>query len=367
MTTDERFMNLALNLALKGKGNTSPNPIVGALVVKKGEIIGRGYHKKAGKPHAEITALHQAGTSAKGATLYVTLEPCSCFGKTPPCTDAIVKSGIRRVVIATKDRNPLNRQHGINFLRRKKIEVKVGVLEERANAINQAFFKFITQRLPFVTVKVAETLDGKIATVCGNSKWITGPKAREYSHRQRSQVDAILVGIDTVLKDNPLLAALSPPHPAKIVVDSRLRLPFKLRLLSKQSPAPTIIATTRYANKSKIKAFRDKGVNIIVVKDKNKMVNLRSLMKELAGLNVTDLLIEGGGKIVASALGEKIVDKMSIFIAPKIIGGKNAITSVEGIGIRNINQAIRLKNIEIKRFKDDILIEGYPIYHNKTS
>ncbi|MEA3328161.1 MAG: bifunctional diaminohydroxyphosphoribosylaminopyrimidine deaminase/5-amino-6-(5-phosphoribosylamino)uracil reductase RibD [Candidatus Omnitrophota bacterium] len=365
MTNDERFMDRALSLALKGRGHVSPNPLVGALVVKAGKIIGEGYHKKAGRPHAEITALNQAGKQAKGATLYITLEPCSSFGRTPPCTGAIIKSRVKRAVIAVKDKNPLNKGRGINLLKRNGIEVKTGVLKEKAEKINQPFFKFITKHLPFVTVKIAQTIDGKIATVCGSSKWITGPAARAYSHRLRSQVDAILVGIDTVLKDDPLLTALSPPHPVKIIVDSKLRLPLDAKLLSKKSPAQTIVVVTRQTAKSKIKVLRRKNVKVIVIRSKFKMVDLRSLMKKLAGLNITHVLIEGGGRVIASALEAGLADRFLVFVAPKIIGGKNALTSVEGIGIRNIKRAIKLKGIEIKRFGDDILVEGYPVYNTK--
>ena len=375
MTADERFMNLAIRLALKGQGKVSPNPMVGAVIVKQGKIVGRGFHHQSGRPHAEINALRQAGRRAKGATLYVTLEPCCSFGKTPPCADAIIKSGIKQVVIASRDQNPLNKG-GITILKKKGLKVKTGVLRQKARDLNESYFKFITQQSPFVVVKIAETLDGKIATASGNSKWITSPPARRYSHRLRGQTDAILVGINTILRDNPLLTTRYPSSatsPVKIIVDSKSKLPLNAKILSRMSPAQTIVATTRFADKSKIKALQDKGVHVITdlparrAKNFKERLSLKSLMKRLAKLNITSVLIEGGGKIIASALEEKIVDKLLIFIAPKIIGGEEAVTSVEGRGINRINQAIRIRGLKIKKIGQDILIEGYPVYNNPKS
>ena len=371
MTSDERFMNLAIQLALKGQGMVSPNPMVGAIIVKQEKIIGRGFHRQAGHTHAEINALRQAGRHARGATLYVTLEPCSSFGKTPPCTDAIIKSGIKRVVIAVRDRNPLNKR-AVNILKRKGLKVKTGVLRQKARALNESYFKFITERKPFVVVKIAETLDGKIATNSGNSKWISESPARQYSHCLRTQMDAVLVGINTILKDNPLLTARYPRStrsPIKIIVDSKAKVPLNAKIFSKMSPARTIVAATKSADKSKIKALRNKGVDVITglprrrAKNLRERVNLKSLMRHLAKLNITSVLIEGGGKIIASALEEKIVDKLLIFIAPKIIGGEKALTAVEGRGIQRINQALRVRNLKIKKIGRDILIEGYPVYN----
>ena len=371
MNPDERFMKVAIQLALKGQGRVSPNPMVGAVIVKQARIVGRGFHHQSGRPHAEINALRQAGRHAKGATLYLTLEPCCSFGKTPPCTDAIIKSGIKRVVVATRDQNPLNKG-GITILKKKGLKVKTGVLRQKARDLNESYFKFITQQIPFVVVKIAETLDGKIATASGNSKWITRPPARRYSHYLRGQTDAVLVGINTILRDNPLLTKRYPSSatsPVKIIVDSKSKLPLNAKILSRMSPAQTIVATTRSANKSKIKALQDKGVHVITdlpsrqAKNFEERLSLKSLMKRLAKLNITSVLIEGGGKIIASALEEKIVDKLLIFIAPKIIGGEKALTSVEGRGVKCINQAIRVRNLKIKRIGQDILIEGYPVYN----
>ncbi len=368
MTKDKKYMKLALTLALKGKGTTSPNPIVGAVVVKDGNIVGQGYHRRAGGPHAEIVALRKAGRFAKFATLYVTLEPCCFTGRTPPCVDAIVDRGIRKVVIATKDPNQLNNGRGIRYLRSRGIKVKVGTLGKEAESVNEAFFKFITKRAPFVVVKVAQTLDGKIATITGDSKWITGELARGYVHQLRGQVDAIMVGVETILKDDPLLTSRllrrrSINHaPIKVVVDSRLRTPPSSKIFSDRSPAPTIVATTRFAHKSKIKDLEAKGARVLVTKDKDGKVGLKSLIKELAKLDITSLLLEGGGNVIASALQEGIVDKLLFFIAPKIVGGEYALTSVEGGGIEKITGAIRLKDVTIKKFGPDILVEGYPTY-----
>lgn len=367
-TCDENFMELALKLALKGKGRTSPNPMVGAVVVNDGRIVGQGYHRGAGLPHAEVNALRMAGRNAFGATLYVTLEPCTFFGKTPPCVNAIIDSGLKKVVIATKDPNPLNNGSGIRFLRSRGIEVNVGILRDVAKKTNEIFFKFITKGLPFVMVKVAQTLDGKIATVAGDSKWITGEASRRWVHRLRGQIDAILVGAGTVLKDDPLLTPRLPRQspttrlPIRVVVDSRLKVPPTSRILKDTSLSKTIIATTRFASKERIKTLEEKGVKVLLIKDKNGKVLLKSLIRELGRMEITSLVIEGGGNVIASAFRERIVDKVMFFIAPKIVGGREALTSVEGEGVENINKAIKLRDITIRRFGKDILIEGYPIY-----
>ncbi len=368
MPEDEKYMKLALTLALKGRGTTSPNPMVGAVVVKNGKVVGKGYHRRAGGPHAEVNALKDSGRNAFGSTLYVALEPCCLAGKTPPCVDLIVAKGVGKVVVATRDPNPLNNGRGIRLLRSRGIEVKVGTLKDEAKRINEVFFKFIAKGLPFVIVKIAQTLDGKIATITGDSKWITGEAARRYVHRLRSQVDAIMVGVKTILRDDPLLTSRLPRHrsinhaPIKVIVDSRLKVPPTSRIFSDRSPAPTIIATTRFAYKNRIKELEAKGARVLVTKDKDGRVQLKSLVKELARFDITSLLVEGGGSVIASALQGRIVDKVLFFIAPKIVGGKYALTSVEGAGIKKIDRAIRLRDVAIRRFGSDILIEGYPIY-----
>lgn len=364
MITHEKFMKLALRLALKGRGTTSPNPMVGAVVVRDGTIVGRGYHRRAGEPHAEIIALRKAHHRAQGAILYVTLEPCTHIGRTPPCTDQIIRSGIREIVIGTKDPNPINNGRGIKILRSKGIKVKIGILEEESKKLNEVFAKFITTKLPFVTVKIAQSLDGKIATRRGISKWITNDSARRHVHSLRSHVDAIMVGVETIIKDDPLLTArLSQTRykkqPIKIVVDSTLRTPLHSKIFSTASLSKVIIATTKYAPKSRVEAFRHKNAQVLVMRDKDGRVSLKPLMRRLAEMEIANVLIEGGGEIIASALKEKLVDKVLFFIAPKIIGGREAITSVEGDGVEAVNRAIGLKEVKIRKFGSDILVKGY--------
>lgn len=362
---DKKYMRMVLKLAVRAKGKTSPNPLVGAVIVKSDRIIGKGYHRRAGKPHAEINALDMAGRRAKGATLYLNLEPCAHFGRTPPCTKRIISSGIKEVVVAMIDPNPLNCGRGIKELRKAGIEVKVGVLEKEAKKINEAYIKYITTKWPFVILKTAMSLDGKIATKTGDSKWITNESSRRYVHRLRSEVDAVLVGIETVLKDDPRLTSrIKDPgsripvrNPTRVVVDSGARIPLGARVLNKE--APTIVATTRLASKRKIKALEKKGAKVLVIREKDKRVNLKDLLKRLGELEITSLLVEGGGRINASFLENGLVDKVLFFIAPKIIGGKEALTPVEGEGIKRIKDTIKLRNISVRRFGEDVLVEGY--------
>lgn len=361
MVDHEYYMRLCLKLALKGKGMTSPNPMVGAVVVKDGKIVGRGYHKIFGGPHAEVVALREANGFSRDSRLYITLEPCQHFGKTPPCVDAIIKSGIREVIIAGRDPNPVNNGKGIFKLRQNGINVIEGVLKEESIRLNEVFNKYITTRLPFVSVKVAQTLDGKIATTTGESKWITNDAARKYVHKLRGEVDAILVGVNTVLKDDPLLTRRSPKtrkQPIKVILDSALRTPLDARIFCEESPAPVIIATKKSAPENRIKQLQNKGAKILFID------TIHSLMKQLGRMEVSHLLIEGGGETIASALMEKVVDKMYLFISPKIFGGRDAPTSVEGDGIACIDEAIRLKDVRYRRVGEDLLIEGYPDYRN---
>lgn len=360
----EKFMRLALRLAQKAKGRTNPNPLVGAVVVKNGRILGRGYHKAAGLAHAEVVALDKAGKAARGGSLYVSLEPCRHFGRTAPCVDKILACGIKEVIFAMDDPNPLNNGRGSQFLRRHGIRVLSGILEEEARRINRVFIKYITKQLPFVTVKVAQSVDGKIATSSGDSRWITSQSSRRLGHKLRSQADAVLVGVNTVLKDNPLLncrhcGRLRKKQPKKIIVDSRLRLLPDLKIFSPRSPAPVIIATTRFAPQKKISYF-EKKARVIVAKDKEKRVDLRDLFRELARQGIAHILIEGGGELIASALKMRLVDRMVVFVSPKIIGGSEAPTAVEGEGIERIRQAARLKDMKFKRAGPELIIEGEP-------
>lgn len=374
MPDDKVFMSLALGLAKKGLGKTSPNPVVGAVVVKNGKVVGTGYHKKAGLEHAEIRALREAAGKAKDATLYVTLEPCDHFGKTLPCTEAIIKSGVRKVVAAMRDPNPLNNGKGFKRLKKAGIEVVSGVLENDAKKLNEIFIKYITTKKPFVIAKIAQSLDGKIATRTGDSKWISGEESRQYVHRLRGTVDAVMVGANTVIKDDPLLTSRplktdyrlqttdqrqEVKQPVKIVVDSMLKISPMAKIFSKVSPAKVILATTKSAHKDRIRRFKKMGADVLILGVKNGKVDLRQLMKELGRREITSVLVEGGGELIGSLVEENLIDKFLFFISPKIIGGKNAITSVEGRGIKKFSQAPILKDIKYKKFGNDLLIEGY--------
>ncbi|MDD2657763.1 MAG: bifunctional diaminohydroxyphosphoribosylaminopyrimidine deaminase/5-amino-6-(5-phosphoribosylamino)uracil reductase RibD [Candidatus Pacebacteria bacterium] len=356
----EYYMNLALGLAQKAKGKTSPNPLVGAVVVKGSKVVGKGYHQKAGLAHAEVIALDEAGVRAEGARLYVTLEPCAHFGKTPPCVDRIIKSGIKQVIIGMIDPNPLNNGKGIQILKQHKIQTRLGFLEEKIRKINEPFIKYITKRMPFITVKVGQSLDGKIAARGGDSKWITSDKSRAFAHRLRQDYDAIMVGVNTVLRDNPKLDAwFSKKQPAKVIVDTQLSTPGESHLFS--GNARTIIVTlpAKAGQETENREIIAKKATILEVKEKGGQVNLKDMLKKLAGLGITSVLVEGGGTLIGSLFDEKLVDKIFFFISPKIIGGKEAISSVMGDGISRVDKAIRVRDMKLRRLGEDILIEGY--------
>jgi len=356
----EYFMDLALRLALKGRGKTSPNPMVGALVVKSGRIVGRGYHEKAGLPHAEVMALDDAGVKAKGAILYVTLEPCTHFGRTPPCVDKIIKSGIKKVIVGMIDPNPLNNGKGIQVLKAHKIKVEVGFLENKLNKLNEAFIKYITRKIPFVTVKVGESLDGKIATRTGDSKWITSDRSRAYAHRLRSNYDAIMVGVNTILRDNPRLDAwFSRKQLIKIVVDSQLSIHEEADVFSRKSSVIIITLPVKSGQETENRKILAQKAMILEVKEKTGQINLKDTLKKLAQLGITNILVEGGGTLIGGLFDEGLVDKVLFFISPKIIGGKEAISSVMGRGIARIDKAVKLKGAQLKRMGEDFLIEGY--------
>jgi diaminohydroxyphosphoribosylaminopyrimidine deaminase/5-amino-6-(5-phosphoribosylamino)uracil reductase len=358
------YMNLALKLALKAKGKTGPNPMVGALVVKNNRIVGRGYHEKAGLPHAEIIALEQAGKSAKGATLYVTLEPCTHFGKTPPCVDRIIRSGIKEVIVGMLDPNPLNNGRGIQILKTHKIKVRLGLLEDKLKRLNEFFIKYITKKIPYVTVKVAQSLDGKIATKSGDSKWITSDKARVYAHGIRRDYDAIMVGVNTILRDNPKLDAwFSKKQPIKIVVDSQLSIPQDANIFLKNSQVIIVTLLTRPGQETENRKILAGKAKILDVKEKAGQINLKDMLKRLAQLGISSVLVEGGGTLIGSLFDEGLVDKILFFISPKIIGGKEAISSVMGRGPARIDKAIKLRDIKLKHIGEDFLVEGYVNEH----
>ncbi len=356
----EYFMELALRLALKARGMTSPNPLVGALVVKGDRIISKGYHEKAGLAHAEIMALDKAAEKAKGAKLYVTLEPCAHFGKTPPCVDRIIKSGVKEVIVGMIDPNPQNRGKGLEMLKGRGIKVRAGFLEEKLRKINEPFIKYITKRLPLVTVKIAQSLDGRIATRRGESKWITSDKSRAFAHKLRRDFDAVMVGVNTVLVDNPRLdTCFSKKHPAKIIADSRLSTPQNSNIFSGKAEVIIVTLASRAGQETENRKILQEKARILEVKEKSGQINLKDAMKKLAALGITNILVEGGGTLVGSLFDEGLVDKVLFFISPKIIGGKEAISSVMGSGISRIDSAIKIKNIKSRRFAEDFLIEGY--------
>ena len=357
--SDEYYMGLALKLALKAKGKTSPNPLVGALVVKAGRIIGSGFHAKAGLAHAEIVALDQAGKKAHGAILYVTLEPCAHTGRTPPCVNRIIESQVKEVVIGMIDPNPLNNGRGVALLKQSNIKVRVGVLSDQLKKLNESFIKYITTRIPFVTVKVGQSLDGRIATRTGDSKWITSDKSRAYAHKIRKDYDAIMIGVNTVLRDNPSLNVwFSQKKLIKIIVDSNLSTPEDSNIFS--GDAQVIIVTLpshpgqETENRKKIAA----KAKILEVREKAGQINLRDALKKLAQLQISNIIVEGGGTLIGSLFDERLVDRILFFISLKIIGGKDAVSSVMGSGIKRIDQAIKLCDLKIRHFGEELLIEA---------
>ena len=355
----EKWMRLALSLAKKGEGKVSPNPMVGAVLVKDGKLIAQGYHRYFGGPHAEAEAIRRAGAEANGSTLYVTLEPCSHYGKTPPCTQAIIRAGIKQVIIATLDPNPINSGQGVQELQSAGIETEVGICEKEAKKVNEAFFKFMKKRIPFVIVKAASSLDGKIATCRGESKWITGEESREFAHHLRDKADAILVGVNTVIRDDPDLLAPSKNNFARIILDSRLRIPLSSRVLENQDRADTFVFTTSKADKQKLRELENKGIKVAIVKEDEGKVDIEEVLKKLGSLEIMILLVEGGGEVIGSFFDKKVVDKLFLFLAPRIIGGRNSLTWVEGKGVNLLAQTPHIEISSLRRIGKDLLLEGY--------
>lgn len=361
MEGHERHMRLALELARATRGQTSPNPQVGAVIVKDGKIVGTGAHLGAGTPHAEVHALRMAGEAADGSTMYVTLEPCAHHGRTPPCTDAIIAAGIREVVLGCEDANPKVRGSGITKLRKAGIDVVTGVLESECGKLNEAFFHYIQSGIPFVTVKTASTLDGKIASASRDSKWVTGEQARACVQRLRHENDAIMVGIETVLADDPQLTARLPEgglHPIRIIVDSRLRLPKGARVCD-TTEAPTWVFCTEERDRDKEKALTAKGVRVFTAGKKAK-VDLAAVFRFLGTREVTSVLVEGGSTLNGSLLREGLVHKVITFLAPKLLGGAASLTSFGGEGWNRMSDAISLSDVEVSQFGEDLCITGYP-------
>lgn len=358
---DEKYMKRAIELAKCGLGWTNPNPMVGAVIVKDGRIIGEGYHRKYGGLHAEREALKSCTESAQGATIYVTLEPCCHQGKQPPCTEAIIQAGIRRVVIGSLDPNPLVSGKGIKILKEHNIEVEERlVCNEECLAMNYVFFYYIREKQPYVVVKYAQTLDGKIATHNGLSRWITGEEAREHVHMDRHRYSAIMVGINTVLKDNPMLncrcSSIDNPHnPVRIVCDTQLRTPLDCRLVKTAGQIPTWIATCCH-DKDKINIYKSAGCDVIELAGIR--IDIAELMRVLGERGIDSCICEGGASLNWSVLSSGVVKRIQAYIAPKIFGGAKALTPVSGIGVDSPNSAICLKDYTITRLGEDILIEG---------
>ena len=357
---DEKWMKRVLRLAEAGRGRTSPNPMVGAVLVKRGQVVGEGYHAKIGEAHAEIIALHEAGERAREAILYVNLEPCTHFGRTPPCVSKVIKAGLKRVVIGMEDPNPLVNGKGIEALRKSGVDVKVGVLGGECRKLNEAFCKYILKKQPFVVLKIAATLDGKIATRNGESKWISGEASRRLVHRLRERVDGVLVGIGTVLKDNPLLTARTKKgkEPYRIVLDSRLKIPEDAKVFE-HSPSEVILATTRSAPHEKIERLEKKGVRVLIIDSKEGRVDLGTCLNKLGEIGLMSILVEGGSQINGSFLDEGLIDKFLFFLSPKWLGDPQAPGIFGGRGVSNLKEAVGLKEIRTKRIGEDIFVEGY--------
>jgi diaminohydroxyphosphoribosylaminopyrimidine deaminase/5-amino-6-(5-phosphoribosylamino)uracil reductase len=374
---DERFMRRALALARRGVGKTSPNPAVGAVLVRNGRVIGEGWHRRAGGPHAEVFALRNAGVRsqesgvrsqheltlhASRSTLHVTMEPCCTWGKTPPCTDAIISAGVKRVVVAARDPNPKHNGRGLKILRRAGIRVESGLLAEEAMRLNEAFNKWITTGLPFVIAKAAMSLDGKIATRTGDSKWITSEAARREAHKLRASVDAIMVGANTVIRDNPQLTVRHGVHakqPSRVTVDARGRTPIKTKLFTDVHHKRTIVLTTNLSSARWRRRLVLLGVDVVIVKHDRARVDLRSALRALGKRNVTSVLAEGGGELLGSLFDARLVDKVALFYAPIVIGGRGAVTAVAGEGVAAIKKAVRLTDCHWRRLgKNEMLLEA---------
>lgn len=360
LSYDEKYMRLAMQLAGNAIGRTSPNPLVGAVIVKDNRVVGCGWHRKAGTPHAEVHALNQAGELAQGADVYVTLEPCAHYGKTPPCAKALVEAKVKNVYGGLLDVNPKVAGKGFKILEDAGIHVEYGFLQDELRKQNEVFFKWIEHKKPFVVLKAAMTLDGKIATATGQSKWITNETSRAYGYKLRDIYDGIMVGINTVIEDNPMLTARvdGGKNPIRIVVDSSLKIDINANVVQDKS-AKTIVATTDKADKDKILKLQAQNVDVIVVdKDENDKVDIEKLLDILGQQNICSILVEGGATLSGSFVAKKLVDKVYFFIAPKIIGGKEAKTPVAGTGILNLQEALTLKDIQIEKLEEDILIIG---------
>lgn len=359
-----KLMQLALELAKKGENKTFPNPNVGAIIFKNGKIIGKGYHRFFGDNHAEINALKQAGNDAENSTLIVTLEPCSHHGKTPPCVDAIIKANIKKVIVGIIDPNPLVSGNGIKKLKEAGIEVETGILKNKLDSFYKDYSKKFIEKKSFVVLKYAMTLDGKIASITGDSKWISSQKSRDWVHRFRTGFDGILVGVNTIIKDNPVLSSHGKgKNPVRIVIDPELEIPISSKVLNDK--LPTVIIYSTENKEEKIVEIKKRNKFLIQIKSHSGIIDFKKILDELRRISIFSVLIEGGGFTAWNSLRDGVVNEIVTFISPKIIGGKDALTPVEGDGIEKIEKAIKTKIVEVKKIDEDVFIRSKVVKSKK--
>jgi diaminohydroxyphosphoribosylaminopyrimidine deaminase/5-amino-6-(5-phosphoribosylamino)uracil reductase len=360
---DLAHMEMAYSLADKARGRSSPNPLVGSVIVRDGAVVGAGYHEEAGKPHAEIMALRKAGDRARGATIYLTLEPCVHWGRTPPCVDSLLAAGLKRAVVSAYDPNPIVHRKGIARLRAAGVDVSVGLLAERNARLNETYIKYITRKIPFVTLKAALSLDGRMATQTGDSRWISSSGARDYIHLLRGEYDALMVGIDTLIRDDPRLTVRHPGWGAKkiarIVLDSNLRFPLTARILGTLTRGRLIVFAQEGASAGKAAALRKRGVEVVLIDRPLKEEGLASVLAELGKREIASLLVEGGGRLETSFIERNLADKIVLTLSPKLIGGRNAPGFFGGEGVEKVRAALRLKGLKAFDLGDDLILEGY--------
>ena len=369
MTPEIKYMRQALELARKGEGRTAPNPPVGAVVVRENFIVGRGFHPRAGQPHAEIFALQEAGELTSGADLYVTLEPCSHQGRTGPCTEAIIKAGIVRVFVGTRDPNPRVDGKGLAQLEAAGIQTACGILEDECKRLIAPFAKVVRTGLPYVILKAAMTLDGQIATSSGDSRWISSDRSREEVHRLRDRMDAIMVGAGTVIKDDPRLTTRLPEggrDAIRVVVDSALRVPEQAQIFHLESAAPTLLAVSTEVPLDRIRPYEKAGVQIRRVPGRNGRIDLAVLLRELGKMDIHSMLLEGGSRLNAVMWHRQLIDRLMLFIAPRILGGGDGMTLFAGEGARFMKDALHLENVRYSCWGPDILVEGEVPYVHRT-
>lgn len=360
---DSSYLEMAYGLAEKARGWARPNPYVGAILVHEEKIVGYGYHERPGNPHAEVIALERAGSLARGSTFYLTLEPCVHWGRTPPCVDAVLRAAPKRVVVSSPDPNPIVFKKGIQALRAAGIEVSVGLLDERNKILNETYIKYITQGIPFVTLKAAVSFDGRIATRTSDSRWISSPQTREYAHLVRGEYDAIMVGINTILKDDPRLTIRHPHWRGKkitrVILDSELRFPLEARILTTLGQGEIAIFTSKRASPKKTETLRKKGVEIVQIPGSGQKVEIKEVLPRLGKKGLSSLLVEGGSRLLTSMLEEKLADKLFLAISPRLIGGERAPSFFEGKGISLIKESWEFRKISSFKIGRDIIVEGY--------